>query len=317
VSLSSSADGQRLVFRTVLTQHNVYEADFADSEKILLRVRRLTFGQGRDDFPRAWTPDSKTILFDSNRNGKWEIFQQEREQVSDEPLVQGENDEFSPRLSPDGRFLLYLDRPGEWREPQAVSLMRAPAGGGFPQIVLQESGFSAWGLRFECAQRAGGPCVLARRTGNEIVFRPFDPERGFNAGRSDVFRMQLDQKRPLAWALAPDGARLAWIGSDAPDATIHVVSLKSGQKTSAQEVKLQGESHLHAVNWSPDGKGWYVTTRLPASWTIIRETLEGRVQVLWQGLGEYAPEAWPSPDGRHIAFSQQEQDSNVWMLEKF
>jgi Tol biopolymer transport system component len=87
-ALSSSADGQRLVFRTALTRHNVYEGDFGDSEKTLLRVRRLTFGQGRDDFPRAWTRDSKTILFDSNRNGKWEIFQQERKQVSDEPFVQ-------------------------------------------------------------------------------------------------------------------------------------------------------------------------------------------------------------------------------------
>ncbi len=78
---------------------------------------------------------------------------------------------------------------------------------------------------------------------------------------------------------------------------------------------LKGVSHLHALNWSPGGEGWYVTTHLPASWAILHVTPEGRTLVLGQGLGEYAPEAWPSPDQRHLAFSQQEQDSNVWMLE--
>jgi hypothetical protein len=73
---------------------------------------------------------------------------------------------------------------------------------------------------------------------------------------------------------------------------------------------------LHALNFSPDGEGWYVTTRLPASWKILY--VNGiRSHVLWQGSGDYSPEAWPSPNGRHLVFSQLEQDSNVWMLENF
>jgi dipeptidyl aminopeptidase/acylaminoacyl peptidase len=186
VGFSISADGRRLAFRTVLTQHSVYEGDLEQSGKSLLRVRRLTFGQGRDDFPRAWTADSKAIFFDSNRNGKWEIFKQGSDQVSDEPYLQGANDEFSPRMSPDGRSVLYLDRPREWREPEPVRLMRVSIAEGFPQVVLQTIGFSEWGLRFECAQRQGAPCVLAQRTGDEIVFRLFDSERGFDADRSNV-----------------------------------------------------------------------------------------------------------------------------------
>jgi DNA-binding winged helix-turn-helix (wHTH) protein/Tol biopolymer transport system component len=314
VGLSLSADGRRLIFRTVLTQHNVYEGDLEENGKSLSRVRRLTFGKGRDDFPRAWTPDSKAIFFDSNRNGKWEIFKQDSDQVSDEPYLQGANDEFSPSMSSDGRSLLYLDRPRVWREPEPVRLMRVSSVEGFPQVVLETSGYSEWGLRFECAERRGATCVLAQRTGDEIVFRRFDSERGFNADRSEILRIPFQSNLQISWALAPDGSHLAWIVSDGPDATIHVVSLQSKSRENA--VVLKDVSHLHALNWSREGEGWYVTTRLPASWEIFHAT-EAGTQVLWKGQGEYSPEAWPSPDGRHLAFSQQEQDSNVWMLEDF
>jgi DNA-binding winged helix-turn-helix (wHTH) protein/Tol biopolymer transport system component len=320
--LSSSVDGRRLVFRTVVRQHTVYAGDLDVRRESLSRVHRLTLGQGRDDFPRAWTPDSKSIFFDSNRNGKWEIFKQAADEISDEPFLQGANDEFSPRMSPDGRSLLYLDRPRDWREPAPVRLMRIAMSERFPQFVLQTSGYSEWGLRFECAQTPGASCVLAQRTGNEIAFRRFDPERGFNSGPSEALKLQLDSRLKISWALAPDGSRLAWIISDAPDARIHVASLpQSGSARTASarpqsDISLKQVSHLHALNWSPDGQGWYVTTRLPASWKIIY--VDGiRSQILWEGQGDYSPEAWPSPDGRHLAFSRLEQDSNVWMLENF
>jgi hypothetical protein len=110
--------------------------------------------------------------------------------------------------------------------------------------------------------------------------------------------------------------------SDAPDATIHVASL--GGSGSDRNISERGEnvallknlSYLHALSWSPDGNGWYVTTRLPASWRILY-TNGVRTQALWQGQGWYSPEPWPSPDDRHLAFSELEQDSNVWMLEDF
>lgn len=321
--LSSSIDGRRLVFRTVVGQHTIYAGDLDPRRDSLLRVHRLTLGQGRDDFPRAWTADSKAIFFDSNRNGKWEIFRQAADQISDEPYLQGPNDEFSPSMSPDGRSLLYLDRPRNWREPAPVRLMRVSISERFPQFVLQASGYSEWGLRFECPQTPRAPCVLAQRTGNnQIVFRRFDPEHGFNNGTGEVLKIQLDPHLTLAWALAPDGSHLAWIISDAPDATIHVASLpQSGSDPAAsespeREVVLPHLSHLHAITYSPDGQGWYVTTRLPASWKIIYIN-DAHTQILWRGEGDYSPEAWPSPDSRHLAFSQLEQDSNVWMLEDF
>lgn len=321
VGLSASRDGRRLTFRTILSQHSVYEGDLGDRGEPLSRVRRVTLGQGRDDFPRAWTPDSKAIFFDSNRNGKWEIFKQASDQISDEPYLQGASDEFSPSMSPDGRALLYLDRPRDWHEPEPVRLMRVSTLERFPEFVLQASGYSEWGLRFECGRTAGSACVMAQRTGGEVVFRRFDSERGFTDAK-EALRVPLDLNLKISWALAPDGSHLAWIVSDAPDATIHVAALQpaglAGSTPTRGESKivLKDLDHLHALNWSPDGRGWYVSVHLPASWKISYTNGVHNL-VLWQGRGEYSPEAWPSPDGRHLAFSQLEQNSNAWMLENF
>lgn len=322
VGLSSSANGRRLAFSTVMKQHNVYEGDLETRGESLSHVHRLTFGRGRDDFPRAWTPDSTAIYFDSNRNGKWEIFKQASDQISDEPYLQGPDDEFSPSMSPDGKSLLYLDRPRDWRESEPVRLMRVSSVERSTKAVLETTGYSEWGLRFECPRIPGASCVLAQRAGSEIVFRQFDPDRGFDVGASELLRVPVDPALKISWALVPDGSRLAWIISDAPDATIHVASLprpgsdRTMSETRDNEAVVKDESHLHALSWSMDGKGWYVTTRSPASWKILY-TNGIHTRVLWQGQGEYSPEAWPSPDGRHLAFSELERDSNTWMLEDF
>ena len=322
VGLGASADGRRLTFRTVLTQHSVYEGDLDKEGRSLGGVRRLTFGLGRDDFPRAWTPDAKSVIFDSNRNGKWEVFKQASDEISDEPYLQGVDDEFSPRMSPDGRWLLYLDRPRNWHEPEPVQLMRVPASGGSPQLVLEASNFSEWGLRFECPHRAGASCVLAQREGGEIVFRAFDPSKPSGSPSSEISRISVDPNRRISWCVSPDGSRLAWVASDGQEAAVHflTVALDSHGRefaSSERQVALKGWSHLHAISWSADGNGWYVTTRLPESWTLLYATVEGRTQTLWHGSGEYAPDSWPSPDGRHLAFSQENADSNVWLLENF
>src|SRR5581483_4647721 len=146
-------------------QHSTYVGDLDNGTRTLQNVRRLTFGLGREDFPRAWTPDSRALFIDSNRTGNWEIFKQGFAGDTDTPFVQGEDDQFSPRLSPDHAWLLYLERPKDWHEPQPVTLMRVPVSGGLPQPVLATTQFSEWGLRFECPQRAGLPCVLAQRQG--------------------------------------------------------------------------------------------------------------------------------------------------------
>ncbi|HKE22281.1 MAG TPA: winged helix-turn-helix domain-containing protein [Bryobacteraceae bacterium] len=319
--LSVNADGKYLVFRDVTVQHSVYLGDWKDREKSLLNVRRFTFGLGREDFPRAWTPDSKSIFIDSNRNGNWEIFKQPFDGVSDAPFVQGIEDQFGPRVSPDDNWLLYWQRPRNWREPQPVRLLRVPISGGPPQLVLTASECSEWGLRFECPQRAGMPCVLAQRQGRDVAFRRFDPIKGFEADKEEIARHGYDPDHPANWTIAPDGSHLAWIKRDPNEARIHVLALLKGRDGLAgegeQEVVMPGWSHLHAISWALDGKGWFVVARFPASWTLLYVDAQGKAYSLLRVASTFAPDIYPSPDGRHLAFSEQDFGSNVWLLENF
>ena len=83
---------------------------------------------------------------------------------------------------------------------------------------------------------------MTRRVGAAIAFRQFDPKRGFDAGENDVFRIPLDSKLKMSWALAPDGSHLAWIVSDAPDAIIHVVSLRDSAQVELKRKMLKPRS---------------------------------------------------------------------------
>ncbi|MGH9444814.1 MAG: TolB family protein, partial [Terriglobia bacterium] len=314
--------GTQLALRDLVRQHNVYMGELNDQGTKLVAVHRFSFGVGCEDLARAWTPDSKAVFLDSNRSGHWEIYKQALNSDSDEPFVQGPDDQFDPRVSPDGASLLYIDRPRVWREPQPASLMRVPITGGVPQLVLRTSHFSEWGLRFECPRRAGMPCVLAQRQGRQIVFRAFDPAKGFRPGSKELANTGYIPDSHLDWRLAPDGRSIAWILADSTDNRIHVLRLvRSANRLisggSERDIAVSGGPYLHSIAWSPDGKGWFIVRQLPASWTLVHADLEGSASTLLSVPSAFPPDVIPSPDGRHLAFSEESFTSNVWLLKDF
>ncbi|MGH9405205.1 MAG: hypothetical protein ACRD3D_05115, partial [Terriglobia bacterium] len=314
--------GNRLAVRDLVVQHNTYLGDLEDGGTRLANVRRFSFVAGSEDLPRAWAPGSRAVFIDSNRFGHWEIFRRSLDGGADAPFVHGAGDQFSPRLGPEGQWLLYLSRPVKWQEPQPVSLMRAPLAGGASQFVLTSAGYSEWGLRFECPRRAGMPCVLAERQGSQIAFRAFDPAKGFESRGAAIGHVPVASQFHFAWALAPDLSSLAWIQWSPVDDHIHVLPLayKASQLStggSEYRVTAGGEAYLHSIAWARDARGWYLTTQQPARWTLIYATLTGKVSKLLRVPSPLAPDVFPSPDGRHLAFSEESSSSNVWLLENF
>jgi len=313
--LSANTAGNRMIVRNLTVEHAVFVAELSKGQGELKNSRRLTLGLGREDLPRAWTPDSQSVVFDSNRNGTWELFKQNLNAASDEPVVRSVDDVFSPRLSPDGTSYLYMERPKNWTEPAPVAIMRTRVSGGAPQVLFKVSGISDWGLRFECPEITGKSCVLAQRQGGEIVFREFDQLRGLNAG-NEVARIASDLEHPIAWTLAPDGSSLAWTRWETTRTRIHVVPV-ANKAVPEHQVDVQSCSHVHSMNWSADGKGWLLTSEWPVNWTISYSALDGRAHVLLDGTGTPAPDVFPSPDGHYLTFSQRIAESNLWLLEGF
>ncbi len=67
---------------------------------------RFTFGSPVDTDP-VWSPDGSRIIFSSNREGPFNLYQQPANGVNDELVLKSNENKFAESWSRDGRFLLY------------------------------------------------------------------------------------------------------------------------------------------------------------------------------------------------------------------
>ena len=311
--LSATADGERLAF---LKQHvNVYSVDVGDVEGDGLRIvnpRRLTLSDSFDH-AYAWTPDSKSVLFDSNRNGTWDVFRQALDQRTAVKLASAGG---RPAMSPDGTSVLYLTSlAGDSGFHQPNRIMRVALSGGPPQSLGEIQ--NNFGL-IRCA-RAANVCVVSDSGTKERVFYALDPAKG--KGR-ELLRSgpALNPADDGGWDLSPDGSTLALFEAD-PQKEGFQIEVRPLAGGAGRELDIGGPLHVGRwayIRWAADGRGWYVSTRTytyAGAWTLLKVDLTGRAQQLIQGRGW--ADLVQSPDGGRVAMMGWFPASNVWMLENF
>jgi len=116
--------------------------------------RRLTLDE-RYNIPFAWTPDSKAIIFNSDRTGRLCIYKQGLDQSVPELIPTGPENIQMVRVSPDGAWLIYSALfPNE---SDTVRLMRVPLAGGAPEVVLETKANN-----FDCPHRAAPNAFRAK-----------------------------------------------------------------------------------------------------------------------------------------------------------
>jgi hypothetical protein len=146
--------------------------------------------------------DGRTLLFSSDRNGTYDMFRQPVDSTSAEPLVTGAGDQIAPRMTADGKWILYREddagQPGT--APLRSRIMRLPVAGGPARLVL-ESGAT---LGFRTPRSIAASPVFCEFKDGAAVFSTFDPMRG--RGR-ELVREPLPQA-PV-WDLSPDGSTIA------------------------------------------------------------------------------------------------------------
>jgi DNA-binding winged helix-turn-helix (wHTH) protein/Tol biopolymer transport system component len=301
-TLSVSADGKRLVLWRENTQFQSFIAEFEAGSHRLKTPRRLIL-DANGNMATAWTSDSKSVLFVSNRNGTWKLFRQAIDETTAEVLVEGRS-HFLPRLSADGSQALYLSYP----EPNATSLpiavMRVPLAGGPPQLVLQAPDIG----NIQCAGPQSRLCIFNQQVGATNVFISFDPEHGI--GREIT---RVDSQNGFNWSLSPDGSLLAMFRDGH---TIRFLSLKTG---AARDVLVK-DWQLNNGDWSADGKSVYMqsftSTGVPV---VLNVSEEGKAEVVLQGAANTG--FWcliQSPDRRQAIVGEVlPGDNNVWMVDNF
>jgi Tol biopolymer transport system component len=311
--LSLAADGKRLALTKIRPRHDVYVGDLGRDGRGMQAPRRFTLDT-RGSEADAWAPDSEAIVYESCRDGKWEIFRQGLNETVPEKAIKSSGHAWNGTFSPDRAWYLYWEEPAPAapRDPHPGRLMRRPVAGGQPELVLEEPYNDL--LDFKCPLKPGSDCVLSRREGKEMVFYSLDPVRGEGDRIADIeVKTSLyTGAGDVDWSVSPDGSRLAVV-----DAQPRIEVLARSGRTWREISVEPGWGPLRSIAWTTDGKAFYAVSWLSGTYNLLHVTTTGGVEALWSKRPEELSSLRPSPDGKRLAFTVETRDSNAWMIDNF
>ena len=299
-----STDGKRLVFLRGSTHATIHVADVGPSGARLRNLRHFTLDESTN-FTQDWTNDSSSVIFTSNRAGKFGLYK--RSLQADQPELLTMTSLRDTPATPDGKWILGITYPRSTDPEIPDQLLRIPLAGGAPEplaTVLSESAVF-------CARPPVNLCVLAEQTEDRTltIISSIDVLRG--RGR-ELARIPADPNIGYwDFDVSPDGTRLAVSGN--PDGPIRILSLR-GEAGRVLPSTLRNVQEFH---WSADGNGLYVPAHTPEGAKLFYLDMRGNARLLWEDRGASWIWARPSPDGRHVAISSVANSNNVWMMENF
>ena len=312
--LSVSFDGRKLAVHKVLYRSDIYIGRLKADGR-LEAPRRLTYDE-RSNLPFAWTLNSKSVIFTSDRTGVNAIYKQDIDSDLPELISTGPETVSLPRVTPDGSSLVYFAEQNisfPW-ESRTVRVMRLPIAGGARRILME---FPTSDYDLDCPTQPGVRCIVEERPrgGTWSIFYSFDPSTGdqrelFRGDAGAAPAASRDWPGMHKWTISPDGAHLAETDGD----NIEVSSIMGKRE---RTVHLDGSPSLASVDWSADGKAFWVSHDESKRTVLSRVTLDGHAELLWNMDHFVATWAISSPDGRYLAIMAGSQNSNAWLFENF
>lgn len=304
---SATSDSKKLVFLKRSFEVSVYIADLNLDTKRISPPRPLTSTEGQE-WPTAWTPDSREVVFASNRGSKMGFFRYPFTGGEVSPILTGIESSglgnLLGRVTPDGAFLLYEPFPEGYVPGTQMDLKRVSMAGGKPEVVLRDALFDVP----SCALAPARLCAIATVAKDQLVFWSVDPVSGRGP---ELGRFKVDWKSDYGWQLSPDGTRIAIQRRGGPE--IYVLSI--GTHT-LKTISIRGWDNGISLDWAADGSGFFICTLKPRA-ILLHVDLEGHATQLWEPKGSTTTWALPSPDGQHIAMPSGVVNSNAWMIQQF
>jgi serine/threonine protein kinase len=310
-SFSATADGKKLVFLRGNDHASVFVGDLSGKESPLVNSRRLTLDDNYN-IPVAWTPDSREVIFSSQRASNRLMYRQALDQGSTPQLITPAVDMnfYVARLSPDGSWILLEGAPTGSRN---LGLYRADLRGGTPQLLF----FIDAPMQFWCTNKAANFCVFGRPSTdkNALVVVAFDPLGGQG---KELVRIPLevgssaDIGLDYSWQLSPDGSRIGIVKRHGNQ--IRLVPLRGGE---TRTIALKGLPDLLDLSWAIDSGSFFVSTVQPGGATLLHVALNGNAWPVWQQHQSKFTWGIPSSDGRHLAILGTNSEANVWMIDNF
>ncbi|MBV9399070.1 MAG: PD40 domain-containing protein [Bryobacterales bacterium] len=208
-TLMVSADGKQVAFEHSDPQTQNRDIWIIDSAGGM--SRRFTSDPGWDAFP-TWSPDSKRLVFTSNRSGNYELYVKNVNGGDEELFYKSSDGKGPTSWSPDGRFLVYYSLG----QPTHVKLLafngpadRQPTPVVDPQFTSITARFSPDGRWIAYTSNESGA--------SEVSVRSFDPASG-SIGKPVV--ITKDGGRAPLWR--GDGKEMFYITQDGTATAIDI-----------------------------------------------------------------------------------------------
>jgi eukaryotic-like serine/threonine-protein kinase len=305
---AATTDGSVLTYRRSFGQASIYVSDFDKTRISIGAPRRLTFTDAFD-FPIDWTADGRAVIFVSNRTGHWGIFRQSLDQDSPQMLVPGAPgaENYTPKVSPDGDWIVYLEVHGQLWSLSQAKIMRVPVHGGAPEQIFSTRAYN--GLR--CTDAAANFCAFAEQSadGHELIFSAFDPVKG--RGR-ELARAPCNPARHYNWALSPDGKYIA--SAQEEQSTINL------RRTDGQvlpDITVKDWPGPDNMDFAADSKALLMNAAPNGVKTLLYVDLAGNARQLWQPQSPRVGWAVPTRDAKRLAIEGETVSSNIWCLKDF
>jgi Tol biopolymer transport system component len=299
-------------FAVALGAAVLYQARSGDSAvPQLTNPVQITSAVGVEDHP-TWSPDSRTLAYESNETGNWDIW---LTQVGGGSAVNrtldNPGDDRYASWSPDGRQIAF------WSDRDGGGYYVMPALGGPPTRVVSAPETTQTFHSAPTWSVDGTELAYARYTTTEGRFEAF--VEIISLITREVRRVALpgveEARLDLSWSA--DGRFLAYVDAAQQPSEVtqlRVLQLPDGTAT----VLTDGRSNVRRPRWSPDGRHlFYVSNRVgpPDLW---RQRIgEGGAAV---GDPERATTGLEvrgavfSADGTKVAYSKGRWVSNVWRV---
>jgi Tol biopolymer transport system component/DNA-binding winged helix-turn-helix (wHTH) protein len=302
--INVTADGKQLVLWRSNTQPTVFVSDLDPRTRQFKIPHRLTLDEN-GNVAAAWTPDSRAVLFASNRDGNWKLFRQAIDQTTPEVVADGGRGRnfIFPRMNPDGTEILYL-APYDLRNPEPLGdVMSVALQGGAQRVVLRKSQGN-----IQCARAPSRLCLVSERAGSTMNISSFDPEKGT---KQEFGTFKIDDN--LNWSISPDGTQLAMLPVPGSEITFMTLADKR-----THSVELRGVRSSN-VDWTGGGKSVYVTAKTSHGTDEVIEVEPSGTNHVVLESDNHTHFWWAiqSPDGQHIIVQAVTGENNVWVVDNF
>ena len=304
-----SGDGKRLTFLRWTESPAIYVSEVEPGGGRLALLKRLSLDERRN-FPYTWTPDGKSVIFTSDRDGVFHLFKQAIDQPAPDLLVGGDQSVRLARLNADSSEILYTLSPAPRDTDRRMRLMRMLLSGGSPQLVFAEPGIN----NFQCARLPSKVCIVSEFSADHLNLLIFDPANG---EKRPLKRFEGSDWYMYNWTLSPDGSTLALAKYQRlpGPAEIRLFGIASATE---RALTLKDWTAISSLDWTADGRSIWVTASSPTGiQTLLHVDLRGEAKPVFQEPEKYLGWAIPSPNGRHVAIWEASSSSNAWLLDGF